>query len=60
MSFGSAAAGFFGLIWRILEGVRRVLHLLLMLVIFGFLLAVLHSSNPSVPRSAALVVAPEG
>jgi protease-4 len=60
MSFGSAAAGFFSLIWRILDGVRRVLHLLLMLVIFGFLLALLHTSSPSVPRSAALIVAPEG
>jgi protease IV len=51
---------FFALVWAILDGVRKVLHLLLMLVIFGFLLAALHSSIPSVPRSAALVIAPEG
>jgi protease IV len=51
---------FFGLVWDILEGLRKVLHLLLMLVIFGFLLAALHSSIPSVPKSAALVIAPEG
>jgi protease IV len=60
MSVGSALAGFFGLVWRILEGVRRVLHLILLLVIFGFLLAALHTSIPTVPRSAALVLAPEG
>ncbi len=60
MSVGSALAGFFGLVWRILEGVRRVLHLILLLVIFGFILAALHTSIPSVPRSAALVLAPEG
>src|ERR1700688_5293172 len=60
MSVGSALARFFGLVWRILEGVRRVLHLILLLVIFGFLLAALHTSIPSVPRSAALVLAPEG
>ena len=29
--------GFFRLVWRILEGIRRTLHLLLLLVIFGFL-----------------------
>jgi protease-4 len=60
MSVGSALAGFFGLVWRILEGVRRVLHLILLLIIFGFVLAALHTSIPSVPRSAALVLAPEG
>jgi len=60
MGVGSALMGFFGLVWRILEGVRRVLHLILLLVIFGFILAALHTSIPSVPRTAALVIAPEG
>src|ERR1700720_4243244 len=60
MSVGSALAAFFGLVWRILEGVRRVLHLILLLVIFGFILAALHTSIPSVPHTAALVIAPEG
>jgi protease IV len=60
MSVGSALRGFFGLIWRILEGVRKVLHLALLLLIFGFVLAVLHTSIPIVPRSAALVIAPQG
>ena len=60
MSAGSALRGFFGLIWRILEGIRKVLHLALMLIIFGFVLAALHTSIPIVPRSAALVIAPQG
>jgi protease IV len=60
MGVGSALKGFFGLVWRILEGVRRVLHLILLLVIFGFILAALHTSIPIVPHSAALVIAPEG
>jgi protease IV len=60
MSVGSALVGFFGLVWRILERIRRVLHLVLLLVIFGFILAALHTSIPIVPRSAALVIAPEG
>jgi protease IV len=32
----------------------------LLLVIFGFILAALHSSIPTVPRSAALIIAPQG
>src|SRR3984885_2876391 len=60
MSSGSGARGFFGLIWRILEGIRKVLHLALLLLIFGFILAALHTSIPIVPRTAALVVAPQG
>src|ERR1700729_2261765 len=60
MGVGSALGGFFGLVWRILERIRRVLHLVLLLVIFGFVLAALHTSIPIVPRSAALVIAPEG
>jgi protease IV len=60
MSAGSALRGFFGLTWRILEGIRKVLHLGLMLIIFGFVLAALHTSIPIVPRSAALVISPQG
>jgi protease-4 len=60
MSAGSALRGFFGLIWRILEGIRKVLHLALLLLIFGFILAALHTSIPIVPRSAALIIAPQG
>jgi protease-4 len=60
MSVGSALHGFFSLVWRILEGVRKTLHLVLLLVLFGFILAALHTSLPVVPRSAALVIAPEG
>jgi protease-4 len=60
MAVGAALMGFFGLVWRILEGVRKTLHLILLLVIFGFILAALHTSVPLVPRSSALVIAPEG
>ena len=60
MTVRPARMGFFGLVWRILEGIRRVLHLILLLVIFGFALAALHTSLPIVPHSAALVIAPEG
>jgi len=58
---GLAAIGaIFGVIWRILDGLRRFLHLLLLLIIFGFVIGALRSSIPSIPSKAALVVAPEG
>jgi len=60
MGVGSARMGFLGLVWRILDGIRRALHLVLLLVIFGFVLTALHTSIPIVPRAAALVIAPEG
>jgi protease-4 len=60
MSVRSALRGFFALVWRMLEGLRRVLHLILLLVIFGFVLAALHTSIPLVPSKAALVINPEG
>jgi protease-4 len=60
MADRSARLGFFALVWRILDGVRRVLHLVLLLVIFGFTLAALHTSIPKIPRHAALVITPEG
>ena len=60
MGVRSGLARFFGLVWGILDGVRRVLHLALLLMIFAVIVAVTHTSAPQVPRSAALVVAPEG
>ena len=47
-------------IWRGLDGLRKFLHLVLLLALFGFLVGVLHQSLPSVPQRAALVVAPRG
>ena len=47
-------------IWRGLDGLRRVLHLILLIVIFGVILWALSSSLPGVPDRAALVVQPQG
>jgi protease-4 len=47
-------------IWLALDGLRKVLHLILLLFLFGALLAASHTSLPIVPRSAALVLAPQG
>lgn len=50
----------FALVWRGLDGLRKVLHLLVMLLIFSVLVSALSSSTPVIPRSAALVIAPAG
>lgn len=43
-----------------LDGLRKVLHLVLLLIIFGALLAVTHTALPIMPGSAALDLAPVG
>lgn len=53
-------AAFFGFAWRSLDALRKALHLLLLLVIFGVLIAVLSPRIPTVQQSAALVIAPQG
>lgn len=47
-------------IWSGLDGLRKVLHLLLMLAIFGILWGAFSRSIPLVPDKAALVIAPQG
>jgi len=47
-------------IWSGLDGLRKVLHLVLMLLIFGSLWGLFSRSIPLVPDKAALVIAPQG
>jgi protease-4 len=57
----SGAVGrFFRGVWRGLDGLRRILHLLLLLLIFGFIIGALRSGVPHLPASAALVIQPYG
>jgi protease IV len=57
---GSRIGRFFRGVWRGLDGLRRVLHLVFLLLFFGFLAGALGDSIPHVPQSAALWVAPQG
>jgi protease-4 len=59
--------GFMRMLWAFLkgllhalDGLRKVLHLVLLLIIFGALLAASHTTLPIVPRSAALELEPLG
>ncbi len=47
-------------IWFALDGLRKVLHLVLLLVLFGALLAASQSELPFIPDRAALVLSPQG
>ncbi len=52
--------GFFRNLWRGLDVVRRVLHLLLLLGLLALLVAALRGSIPRLPERGALVVHPSG
>ena len=47
-------------LWRGLDVLRRFLHLVVLLVVFGFVIGALRGSVPAIPVKAALLVAPEG
>jgi protease-4 len=47
-------------LWRGLDGLRKFLHLLLLLVIFGFIVGALRTSIPHIADNSALVIEPQG
>ncbi len=53
-------AAFFRYVWRALDGLRKVLHLIVLLALFLVLAAVLSPRIPLIPAKTALVIAPEG
>lgn len=55
-----AIATVFTFIWRALDALRKVLHLIVLLVMFLLIFAALSPSIPIVPHKTALVIAPQG
>jgi protease IV len=51
---------FFRYLWLGIDGFRKILHLLLLLLVFGVVIAALSSSQPAIPKSAVLVINPQG
>jgi protease IV len=47
-------------IWAVLDGLRKVLHLVLLLLVFALIGALFSRQIPFVPDQAALVIAPQG
>ena len=50
----------FSALWSGADGLRKILHLLVLLFIFSIIISALSSSTPVVPSSAALVIKPAG
>jgi protease-4 len=47
-------------VWRGLDGLRRVLHLLFLLLVFGFIVGALRGTMPNIPAQAVLMIEPQG
>ena len=60
MQIFSLIRNLFAWVWRALDSVRKVLHLLLMLFFLAVLLSAIPGAVPTVPRDAALTIQPYG
>lgn len=60
MGLFHAIGAVFKFIWHGLDALRKVMHLLLLLFIFGLIAVAVSRDLPLLPREAALVLAPEG
>ncbi len=60
MSVRQTAGRIFRAIWTGVDGVRKVLHLLLLLFVFSIVIAAMSASTPKLPSQAALVIRPAG
>lgn len=57
---GRALLGFFRALWLVLDGVRRSVHLVLMLFVLGILIVAVAARPAKLPGAFVLVVNPEG
>ena len=60
MSIRTTLLTFFSFTWRVLDGLRKVLHLILLVILFAAVIGALQTSIPIVPRHAALLLNPQG
>jgi protease-4 len=51
---------FFSGLWRGLDGLRKALHLIVLLAIFALVVGLLRAGVPRIPARAALLIAPQG
>jgi protease-4 len=54
------ARAFFSGLWRGLDGLRKVLHLIVLLMLFALVIGLTRVGVPRIPAKAALLIAPEG
>lgn len=60
MSKNWSFARIFSKLWSGIDGVRKILHLIVLLFIFSIVVQALSSAAPSMPAKAALVIRPVG
>src|SRR5438552_18756071 len=51
---------FFSGLWRGLDGLRKVLHLIVLLAILAVVVGLLRAGVPRIPSRSALLIAPQG
>lgn len=60
MSKRNAIVRFFGAIWGALDGLRKVMHLVVLLVLFVIVFGAVSGTAPVLPQQAVLEIAPAG
>ena len=60
MNYRTSFAKIFSVLWSGVDGVRKVLHLIILLFIFSIVINAVSSQAPALPSQAALVVRPVG
>ena len=60
MSSRTSFTKIFSILWSGIDGVRKVLHLVILLFIFSIVASVLSSQVPAIPSKAVLVIRPSG
>ena len=60
MSERNIVVRFFASIWRGANGLRKILHLLLLLMVFGVFVGAMSAGQPRLPKQAALLIQPTG
>ncbi len=60
MSIRKKLVNLFSMLWRGVDGLRKVLHLFVLLFLFAIVFGALSSTAPSLPSKAALIIAPAG
>ena len=60
MNYRTSFAKIISVLWSGVDGVRKVLHLIILLFIFSIVINAVSSQAPALPSQAALVVRPVG
>ncbi len=60
MGIGASFARIFSMLWSGIDGVRKVLHLIILLFIFSIVISAVSSQAPMIPAKAVLVIRPTG